>query len=84
MCRKRKPHQIEEHDLNGVFETILASSAIAGAGRKRLVSRLVIDENGGLELLFVVFHGKDWGFSCPTLIPAIGAYNAIDETVQAE
>ena len=84
MYRKRQPHQIEEHELNGVYETILASSAVAGRGRKRLISRLTIDENGGLEQLFVVYHGKDWVFSCPTLIPAINAYNSIDETVKAE
>ena len=81
---KRKKHQVEEHEINGVFDTILASSAVAGRGRKKLTSRLTIDENGAFELLFVVYHGNDWVFSCPTLIPAITAYNSIDETVKAE
>lgn len=66
-------HTLVPNDLNGVFETILASSSKDG---KRLIIQTDIND-GQADTFFVVLKKGERGISFKTLLPAINKYNLI-------
>lgn len=74
---KRKPHTVSFKELYGEYDTILASSSIAGGGKKRLIARMRINATGA-EHGFLVYKNGKLLLASSYLPQAMNAYNEID------